>query len=85
MLGLLPQVTSPALLITGGLDPLTSPAQRAAFLKAAPRHEELEFPRAGHFVHADDPVPYAKSVMNYVRVSTEGLAGPAPGPATGWP
>jgi len=85
MLGLLPQVTSPALLITGGLDPLTSPAQRAAFLTAAPRHEELEFPQAGHFVHADDPVPYATAVMNYVRVATEGLDGPAPGPATGWP
>jgi proline iminopeptidase len=71
MLGLLPRLTAPALLITGGLDPLTSPAQRAAFLEASPRHKTLEFARAGHFVHADDPVHYATAVTNFVRSATE--------------
>ena len=70
MLGLLPQLTAPALLITGGQDPLTAPEQRAAFRSASPRHQLLEFPRAGHFVHAEEPVQYAHSVMNFVRLCT---------------
>jgi proline iminopeptidase len=68
MLGLLPQLTAPALLITGGRDPLTAPVQRSAFRSASPRHQLLEFPRAGHFVHAEEPVQYADSVMNFVRL-----------------
>jgi len=71
MLGLLPRLTGPALLITGGRDPLTSPSQRAAFLQASPRHQAQEFPQAGHFVHADDPVHYATAVTTFVRSSTE--------------
>jgi proline iminopeptidase len=71
MLGLLPRLTAPALLITGGLDPLTSPAQRAAFSGGSPRRKTLEFARAGHFVHADDPVHYAAAVTNFVRSATE--------------
>jgi proline iminopeptidase len=67
MLGLLSRLTAPALLITGGQDPLTAPQQRAAFRSASPRHQILEFARAGHFVHAEDPVRYADSVMNLVR------------------
>jgi len=69
MLGLLPRLAAPALLITGGHDPLTAPEQRAAFGSAPPR-QVLEFPRAGHFVHADDPVQYADTVMNFVRSQT---------------
>ena len=68
MLGLLPQLTAPALLITGGRDPLTASTQRSAFRSASPRHQLLEFPRAGHFVHAEEPVQYADSVMNFVRL-----------------
>lgn len=45
----------PALLITGGQDPTTSPEQRDAFHHASSRHTIAEFERAGHFVHADDP------------------------------
>jgi proline iminopeptidase len=70
MLGLLPRLTAPALLITGGQDPLTAPEQRAAFRSASPRRQFLEFPRAGHFVHAEEPVQYAHSVMNFVRLCT---------------
>jgi proline iminopeptidase len=70
MLGLLPRLTAPALLITGGHDPLTAPKQRAAFRGASPRRQALEFPRAGHFAHADDPVQYAGTVMNFVRLRT---------------
>lgn len=70
MLGLLPQLAAPALLITGGRDPLTAPAQRSAFRSASPGHQLLEFPRAGHFVHAEEPVQYAHSVMNFVRSCT---------------
>ena len=72
MLGLLPRLTAPALLITGELDPLTSPAQRAAFLEASPRNQAREFSQAGHFAHADDPGQYALCVMNFVRSCTEG-------------
>ena len=70
MLGLLPRLTAPALLITGGRDPLTAPEQRAAFRSAPSRRQALEFPQAGHFVHADDSVQYATSVMNFVRSCT---------------
>ena len=70
MLGMLPRLTAPALLITGGQDPLTAPQQRAAFRSASPRHHFLEFAQAGHFVHAEDPVQYAHSVMNLVRSCT---------------
>jgi proline iminopeptidase len=70
MLGLLPQLTAPALLITGGRDPLTAPEQRAAFRNASPQNQFLEFPQAGHFVHAEEPVQYAHSVLNFVRLCT---------------
>ena len=70
MLRLLPQLTPPALLITGGQDPLTAPEQRTAFRSASPQHQALEFAQAGHFVHAEDPVQYADSVMNLVRSCT---------------
>jgi len=47
MLRLLPQLTPPALLITGGQDPLTAPEQRTAFRSASPQHQVLEFAQAG--------------------------------------
>jgi len=67
LLGLLPRVAAPALLITGGYDPLTSDGQRDALRRASPRHRLLEFPGAGHFVHADDSVRYAAAVADFVR------------------
>ena len=72
MLGLLPRLTAPALLITGGRDPLTAPEQRAAFRDASPRNQHVEFAKAGHFVHAEDPDQYAQCVMKFVRSLTEG-------------
>jgi len=72
MLGLLPRLTAPALLITGGRDPLTAPEQRAAFRDASPRNQHVEFAEAGHFVHAEDPDQYAQCVMKFVRSLTEG-------------
>jgi len=85
LLGLLPRLAAPALLITGGYDPLTSPEQRDAFRQASPRHRLLEVAGAGHFAHADDPLKYASAVADFVRASAGDLsrtpAGPVP--ATG--
>jgi proline iminopeptidase len=85
LLGLLPQLAAPALLITGGYDPLTSPEQRDAFRQASPRHRLLEVAGAGHFAHADDPLHYASAVADFVRASAGDLSGTGTGPvpATG--
>jgi proline iminopeptidase len=85
LLGLLPRLTAPALLITGGYDPLTSPEQREAFRQASPRHRLLEVTGAGHFAHADDPLKYASAVSDFVRSATGDLSGTPTGPvrATG--
>lgn len=69
LLPLLAQLPAPALLITGGLDPLTSAGQRAAFQRAAPQTELREFQQAGHFVHADEPQAYADTVATFVRAN----------------
>jgi pimeloyl-ACP methyl ester carboxylesterase len=71
LLPLLPRLDMPALLITGGQDPTTSPEQRDAFLRASPRHTKAEFERAGHFVHADNPGPYARLVIDFARSSAQ--------------
>jgi len=85
LLGLLPQLAAPALLITGGYDPLTSPGQRDAFRRASPRHRLLEVAGAGHFAHADDPLKYASAVSDFVRSAAGELSGTGTGPvpATG--
>jgi proline iminopeptidase len=67
MLGLLPLMAAPALLITGGYDPLTSANQREAFERASPANKLLTVAHAGHFVHADDPEQYASAVAAFVR------------------
>jgi pimeloyl-ACP methyl ester carboxylesterase len=86
LLGLLPRLTAPALLITGGYDPLTSPEQQDAFRQASPRHRLLEIAGAGHFAHADDPLTYARAVSGFVRSAAGDLSGTGTGPvpATGW-
>ncbi len=71
LLPLLPRLDMPALLITGGQDPTTSSGQRDAFHHASPRHTIAEFERAGHFVHADDPGPYARLIIDFARSSTQ--------------
>ena len=81
LLPLLPRLTAPALLITGGRDPVTSPAQRAAFRAASARNQLVQFPQAGHFVHADEPEQYATAVMHFVRLCAELPNGPSPDPA----
>jgi proline iminopeptidase len=85
LLGLLPRLAVPALLITGGYDPLTSPGQRDAFRSASPRHRLVEVAGAGHFVHADDPLQYASAVSDFVRSAAGDLSGSGTGqvPATG--
>lgn len=85
LLGLLPRLAAPALLITGGYDPLTSPGQRDAFRRASPRHRLLEVPGAGHFVHADEPLQYASAVSDFVHAAAGNLSGSGTGrvPATG--
>jgi proline iminopeptidase len=66
-LPLLTRLSAPALLITGGRDPLTSAEQKDAFRKASPRNQILKFQKAGHFVHADEPDSYAKAVTEFIR------------------
>jgi proline iminopeptidase len=84
LLGLLARLAAPALLITGGYDPLTSPGQRDAFRRASPGHRLLEVAGAGHFVHADDPLQYASAVSDFVRSAEGDLSGAGTGqvPAT---
>jgi proline iminopeptidase len=67
LLPLLSRLARPALLITGGRDPTTSPEQRDAFRRGSPRHTMMEFERAGHFVHADEPDRYAQTIIKFVR------------------
>jgi proline iminopeptidase len=84
ILGLLPRLAVPALLITGGYDPLTTPEQRDALRRAAPGHRLHEVAGAGHFVHADDPLSYAAAVSGFVRSVVDlSQTGPGPAPATG--
>jgi proline iminopeptidase len=81
LLPLLPGLTAPALLITGGRDPLTSPPQRAAFRDASPRNQVQEFTQAGHFVHIEDSQQYAACVMEFVLACSKGAGGATAGPA----
>ncbi len=85
LLGLLPRLAAPALLITGGYDPLTSAGQRDAFRRASPDHRMLEVAGAGHFVHADEPLQYASAVSEFVLACAGDLSGAGTGqvPATG--
>ena len=85
LLGLLARLAAPALLITGGYDPLTSPGQRDAFCRACPGHRLVEVAGACHFVHADDPPQYASAVSDFVRSAAGDLSGSGTGqvPATG--
>jgi len=77
-------LAAPALLITGGYDPLTSPGQRDAFRRASPGHRLLEVAGAGHFVHADEPLQYASAVSEFVLAGAGDLSGTGTGraPAT---
>jgi proline iminopeptidase len=72
LLPLLTELTMPALLITGGLDPTTSPEQRDAFRRSSPRHTALDFAAAGHFVHADQPAEYAQAVTRFAAAGQAG-------------
>jgi proline iminopeptidase len=65
-LPLLPRLAAPALLITGGQDPVTDDGLRAAFRAASPANRLAGFPGAGHFAHADAPAPYAAAVTGFL-------------------
>jgi len=67
LLPLLSKLEVPALLITGGHDPTTSPEQREAFRSSSPRHTIAAFEHGGHFVHAEHPEDYAQTVIRYIR------------------
>jgi proline iminopeptidase len=67
LLPLLARLAAPALLVTGGLDPLTSAEQRDAFQRASRHNQMREFRQAGHFVHADEPDAYASIVAEFLR------------------
>lgn len=66
-LPLLAGLRAPALLITGGLDPTTSPEQRDAFSHGPAPHATRVFEHAGHFVHADQPDDYAQAVITFIQ------------------
>jgi proline iminopeptidase len=72
LLPLLGELDMPALLITGGLDPTTSPEQREAFRRSSPGHTALDFATAGHFVHADQPADYAQAVTRFAAALQAG-------------
>jgi pimeloyl-ACP methyl ester carboxylesterase len=62
----------PALLITGGQDPTTSPQQREAFRASSPRNSLTDFGTCGHFVHAEEPGAYARLVSEFTRQQAAG-------------
>jgi proline iminopeptidase len=70
LLPLLAELQMPALLVTGGLDPTTSPEQRAAFDRIRVPHAAARFEHAGHFVHADQPDAYAQAVIDFISGKT---------------
>ncbi len=72
LLPLLARLDRPALLITGGQDPTTSPEQRAAFRVSSPRNSVTDFGPAGHFVHAEEPEAYARLVGSFARGQAAG-------------
>jgi proline iminopeptidase len=74
----------PALLITGALDPITSAEQREAFGASSPARRSARFPRAGHFVHADEPDAYAGAVTSFLRGDRVTATASGEAPPSGW-
>jgi proline iminopeptidase len=67
LLPLLDKLRAPALLLRGGLDPLTSREQVDAFLGASDANDALVFERTGHFIQAEAPDLYSVVVTAFVR------------------
>jgi proline iminopeptidase len=67
LLPLLDKLRAPALLLRGGLDPLTSREQVDAFLNAAAANHALVFERTGHFIQAEAPDLYRAIVTAFVQ------------------
>jgi len=84
---LLANVTVPATLIIGGHDPVTGPAQVAAFERLVPNGRVVRFPDAAHFVQLEEPEAYADLVTHAVtqarRWWRRWLGGPPRSLATG--
>jgi proline iminopeptidase len=81
LLGLVPRMQAPALLVTGGRDPLRNPEQRAAFEKGPYRRQVAEFAEAGHVAHVQDPLQYASVVVDFACSCAGDLSGTGTGPA----
>jgi pimeloyl-ACP methyl ester carboxylesterase len=61
---LLPELSVPALLITGGRDLVCGPRQIEAFRERVTGGRVHAFPQAGHFVQVEDPGSYADLVIS---------------------
>jgi proline iminopeptidase len=63
---LMPQITAPALMIRGRYDLATPPEQVEAYLKGPRRALEV-FEQSSHFVHAEEPDGFARSVLRFMK------------------
>ena len=66
LLPYLEQLTQPALLIKGELDPVTSPEEIELFQSRVPNGTYRNFKGVGHFVHAERATEYTELVTSFV-------------------
>jgi proline iminopeptidase len=66
VLGLLPRVRRPALLMRGQDDLVTAPGMVAAFTEAVPDGQSRVFCKSGHFAYLEEPDAYCEAVTQFV-------------------
>jgi proline iminopeptidase len=66
VLGLLPRVRRPALLLRGQDDLVTAPAMVAAFARAVADGQSRVFCQSGHFAYLEEPDAYCEAVTQFV-------------------
>jgi len=71
VLGLLPRVRRPALLLRGQDDLVAAPGMLAAFAADVPGGLVRTFPESGHFAYLEEPKAYCATVTEFVLAHAE--------------
>jgi proline iminopeptidase len=71
LLGLLPRVRRPALLLRGQDDLVATPGMLAAFAASVPGGTVRTFPESGHFAYLEEPEAYCAAVTEFVLAHAE--------------